>query len=65
MELLFIVFAGFFGGVVGFNIENCVLPEEKNAAQVEYCEKLASNDMDANDFVKFGNPIGAVFAGGN
>lgn len=65
MELLFIAFAGFFGGVVGFNIENCVLPEEKNAAQVEYCEKLASNDMDANDFVKFGNPIGAGFAGGN
>lgn len=59
MEVLFIVFSGFFGGVVGFNLENCVLPEEKNAAQVEYCEKLASNDMEAETF-NWLNGVGAV-----
>ena len=59
MEVLFIVFSGFFGGVVGFNVENCVLPEEKNAAQVEYCEKLASNDMEAETF-NWLNGVGAI-----
>ena len=64
MELLFIAFAGFFGGVVGFNVENCVLPEEKNAAQVEYCEKLASNDMEAESFAWL-KGFGATVAVGN
>ena len=59
MEVLFIVFSAAFGGVVGFNVENCILPEEKNAAQVEYCEKLASNDMEAETF-NWLNGVGAI-----
>ena len=64
MEVLFIVFSAALGGIVGFNVENCILPEEKNAAQVEYCEKLASNDMEAESF-DWLQGFGAVVALGN
>ena len=64
MEVLFIVFSAAFGGIVGFNVENCILPEEKNAAQIEYCEKLASNDMEAESF-DWLKGFGATIAIGN
>ena len=63
MEIIVALYFAFFGATVSYNATVC-LDGPRTAAEEQYCEDLASNDMDANDFITFGSPIGAVFDGG-
>ena len=49
---------------ISYNAETCLGDGPDNVQEAYYCKQLASNDMDANDFIVFGSPIGAVFDGG-